>query len=151
MIVGQFVLGAILLFLAYRQYSTRPRDGEAVKEPPWMKSADDMSIWVALGLGAFVAVANSKNLVLILGAGVEIGAAGLTGVQTALTVAVFALLAASFLLIPVLMVVLAPTATATVLDSFRGWLLLNSHAILSVVLVLMAASLAGTAVSGLGS
>jgi len=83
--------------------------------------------------------------------GVEIGAAGLTGGQAALAVTVFAVLAASFLLIPVLMVMLAPQATATVLDAFRGWLLLNSHVILSVVLVLMAANLAGLALSGLGS
>ena len=150
-IIVQFVLGAILILLAYRQYSTRPLDGQAVREPPWMKAPDEISIGVALGLGAFLAVASAKNLVLILGSGVEIGAAGLGGVQTALTVLIFAFLAALLLLIPVLMAVLAPRITATGLDDFRAWLLVNGHVILSVILVLMAATMIGTGLSGLGS
>ena len=45
------VLGLLLLWLAFKHWRGRPRNGEAAALPGWMSSMETMTPWRAAGLG----------------------------------------------------------------------------------------------------
>ncbi len=72
----QILVGAALVFLAIRQWRSRPKPGEEVALPKWMAAIDSMTAGKAFGLGFLLAAVNPKNLLLGASAGVTIGSLG---------------------------------------------------------------------------
>ena len=99
--VIQLVLGALLLLLAVSQWRKRPKSGEDPVMPKWMQAIDSISFPLALGLGFLLAALNPKNLLMAAGAGLEIGTAALDTGAVIVVIAVFTVLAASTVLVPV--------------------------------------------------
>ena len=73
----QLLLGAGLLFLALRQWRSRPAPGEQAALPKWMSAIDTMTAGKGFGLGFLLAAVNPKNLLMGAAAGLAIGGAGL--------------------------------------------------------------------------
>ena len=65
----QLLLGAGLLFLALRQWRSRPAPGEQAALPKWMSAIDTMTAGKGFGLGFLLAAVNPKNLLMGAGAG----------------------------------------------------------------------------------
>src|SRR6478735_1343117 len=99
--VIQLVLGAGLLLLALRQWRGRPKAGEEPQMPKWMQAIDKVTFPVALGLGFLLSAINPKNLLMAAAAGLAIGEEGLAVGEIVVVIAVFTLLAASTVLVPV--------------------------------------------------
>ena len=55
----------------------RPHSGDEPAPPKWLTAIDSVTPVKATGLGVALAAVNPKNLLMILGAGVIIGSAGL--------------------------------------------------------------------------
>ena len=79
--VIKIILGALLLFLAIKQWRARPAEGEQASMPKWMSAIDSMSAGKALGLGFLLAAVNPKNLLMAISAGVIVGGAGSRSVR----------------------------------------------------------------------
>src|SRR3954454_19534182 len=66
---GKIVFGALFLFLAARNWRTRPASGAEPEMPKWMAGIDALTPVKALGLGLLLAGVNPKNLMLAAAAG----------------------------------------------------------------------------------
>ncbi|WP_374976124.1 GAP family protein [Microbacterium trichothecenolyticum] len=146
--VIQLVLGAGLLLLALRQWRGRPKAGEEATMPKWMQAIDKVTFPGAFGLGFLLSAVNPKNLLLAAAAGVDIGSAGLDTGAIVLVIAVFTLIAASTVLVPVVGYLIAAEKLRGPLDALRVWLGKENAVIMAVLLLVIGVSLIG---KGIGS
>lgn len=146
--VIQLVLGVLLLLLAARQWRGRPKSGEEPALPKWMKAIDTITFPKALGLGFLLSAVNPKNLLLAASAGVTIGAAGLDGGSIVVVIAIFTLIAASTVLVPVVGYLVAAEKLRGPLDALRGWLAKENAVIMAVLLLVIGVAIIG---KGIGS
>ncbi|KJL42214.1 GAP family protein [Microbacterium trichothecenolyticum] len=146
--VIQLLLGAGLLLLSLRQWRGRPKAGEEPQMPTWMQAIDKVSLPVALGLGFLLSAINPKNLLMAAAAGVDIGSAGLEVGSIVLVIAVFTLIAASTVLVPVVGYLIAAERLRGPLDALRVWLGKENAVIMAVLLLVIGVSLIG---KGIGS
>ncbi|MET0736460.1 MAG: GAP family protein [Microbacterium sp.] len=143
----QLILGALLLVLAVGQWRKRPREGEEPVLPKWMQAIDHTTFGVAFGLGFLLSALNPKNLIMAAGAGVAIGSAGLAGGQIALAIAVFTLIGASTVLIPVVAYLLAASKLRGPLEALKGWLAKENAVIMAVLLLVIGVSMIGKGIA----
>jgi threonine/homoserine/homoserine lactone efflux protein len=141
--VIKIILGALLLFLALRQWRGRPAEGEQATMPKWMSAIDSMTAGKALGLGFLLSAVNPKNLLMAISAGLIIGGAGLAVGQTVVVIVMFVLLAASTVLIPVVAYLIASERLAGPLDRLRAWLVNNNATIMAVLLLVIGVAVIG--------
>ena len=146
--VIKIVLGVALLFLAGRQWRSRPKPGEATTLPKWMAAIDQMTTGRAFVLGFLLSAVNPKNLLMAAGAGVIIGTGGLTVGENVIVILVFALIAASSVAIPVIAYLVASKRMAAPLESLRKWLVQNNATVMAVLLLVIGVVVIG---KGIGS
>ncbi|ANJ27462.1 GAP family protein [Agromyces aureus] len=146
--VIQLLLGAGLLVLAVGQWRKRPKPGEEPALPKWMQAIDKVTFGGALGLGFLLSALNPKNLIMAAGAGTEIEAAELTGGEIVLVIAIYVLIAASTVAIPVIAYLLASAKLRGPLDALRVWLAHENSVIMAVLLLVIGISMLG---KGIGS
>jgi threonine/homoserine/homoserine lactone efflux protein len=132
-VIVHIVLGLLLLFLAYRNWKTRPEPGEQVEMPKWMSSIDSITAGKALGLGALLSGVNPKNLALILGAGVAIAAAGLNSTQTIIALIVFIIIACISVAAPVIVYLVMGDKAEPMLNSWKTWLTHNNATVMMLL------------------
>jgi threonine/homoserine/homoserine lactone efflux protein len=143
--VIKIILGLLLLFLALRQWRSRPAEGEPPTMPKWMLRIEEMNAGKAFGLGFLLAAVNPKNLLLAISAGVII--AGLPFDQAVIAIIIFVLLAACTVIVPVIGYLIAANRLAGPLDKLREWLVDNNAAILAVVLLVIGVAVIGKGIA----
>ncbi|WP_194409881.1 GAP family protein [Microbacterium cremeum] len=143
----QIALGALLLLVALRQWRSRPKAGEEPALPKWMHAIDDVTFAKALGLGFLLSAVNPKNLLLAAAGGTDIGSAGLDTGSIVLVVAVFTLIAASTILIPVVGYLIAAEKLKAPLAALRGWLAKENAVIMAVLLLVIGVNLIGKGIA----
>jgi threonine/homoserine/homoserine lactone efflux protein len=135
--VVQILLGAALVFLALRQWRSRPKPGMNAVLPKWMSAIDSMTAGKAFGLGFLLAAVNPKNLLMGASAGVTIGSSGLDAASIAIVIVLFTLIAAASVTIPVIAYLVASKRMAAPLESLRSWLVHNNATIMAVLLLVI--------------
>jgi len=145
--VIQILLGAGLLFLALRQWRSRPKPGEEAKMPKWMSAIDTMNAGKGFGLGFLLAAVNPKNLLLGAAAGVTIGSAGLATGSVAVVILVFTVIAAASVALPVIAYLVAAKRMEGPLESLRTWLVHNNATVMTVLLLVFAFVLIGKGIA----
>jgi threonine/homoserine/homoserine lactone efflux protein len=143
----KILLGAALLFLALRQWRSRPKPGEEPALPKWMAAIDTMTAGRGFGLGFLLAAVNPKNLLMGAADGVIVGTAGLTTGEAAIAILVFVLIAASSVAIPVIAYLVASKRMAAPLESLRTWLVHNNAAVMSVLLLVIGVVVIGKGIA----
>ncbi len=147
--VVKLLLGLLFWFLAYRNWQTRPKEGEEPATPKWMAAIDSFTAGRALGISALLAGVNPKNLGLTLAAAVTIAQAGLTGGQSAVALLVFVVIASATVAVPVLYYLVAGESAAKTLEGWKAWLLANNATVMFVLFLVLGAKLAGDGLAGL--
>jgi hypothetical protein len=142
----KIVLGLLLLLAAARQW--RGRDGQH-STPGWMSAIDTITPVKALGLGFLLAAVNPKNLLMAVAAGVAIGSAGLAVSGEVVAIAVFTVIAASTVAVPVIAYLLAADRMQAPLTSLKAWLQGNNTVVMSVLLLVLGVVLIGKGIGGL--
>ena len=137
------LLGGALLLLALRQWRSRPRGDAEPALPRWMGAIDSMRAGRALGLGFLLAAVNPKNLLLAAGAGVAIGAAGLAAGPAAVVIAVFTVIAALTVAVPVIAYLVAAERMRAPLGALRTWLVHNNATVMAMLLLVLGVVLVG--------
>lgn len=143
----KILLGVLLLLLALRQWRSRPKPGEAAALPKWMAAIDQMTAGRGFVLAFILAAVNPKNLLLAAGAGVAIGAAGLSVGADAVVILVVVVVAASSVAIPVIGYLVAADRMRGPLDGLRGWLVDNNATVMAVLLLVMGVVLVGKGIA----
>lgn len=147
--VIRFALGVLLLFLAYRQWTRRPKPGHQPTMPKWLHSVDSLTPIRALGLALLLSAVNPKNLTLTLAASLAIAQSTIGSVQSVVALALFVVIASVSVAAPVILfLVLGPRAAHT-LDELRIWLTENNATVLFVLLLIFGAILIAEGVNGI--
>lgn len=146
--VIKLLLGALMLFMAIKQWRGRPHDGAEPALPAWMAAINQMTTAKGFGLGFLLSAANPKNLLMGAAAGVTIGSSGLAPSSTVITVGVFTVIAAASVAVPVIGYLVAANAMAAPLESLRKWLVANNATVMAVLLLIIGVMLIG---KGIGS
>ena len=142
------VLGALLLIGGIQQFRARPHRGDEPALPGWMAAIDEVTPGRAAGLGAALSALNPKNLGLCLAAGSTVGSASLGTGGTVAAVAVFTVLAASTVAVPVLAHAAAAERMRKPLDELHAWLVQENTVIMGTLLTVMGAAVAGHGIAG---
>ena len=129
------VLFAVLAMVAWRK---RPKEGDEEK-PSILDRLDGLSVWGALAMGVAQGVIVIKNIPLAVAAGARLGEADLDTAQLVVGLLVFALVAASGVIVPLVLAVLGGERAAPTLARLRDWLSHNMTTISIVVLVVLSA------------
>jgi threonine/homoserine/homoserine lactone efflux protein len=147
--VIKLILGAVLLLLAARQWRSRPVGDAEPHMPKWLSAMDSVTPAKATGLGIGLAAANPKNLLLILGAGVQIGQARLPVGEIVVVIVVFTIIAASTVAIPVIAYRTAPDRAQQWLGSLKTWLIANNATVMMILLAVIGVVLIGQGIHSL--
>lgn len=143
------LLGLLLLVLAGRSWRSRPRAGAKPQLPRWLGAIDKVSPVEAVGLGFLLAAVNPKNLALLASAGVDLGRADLSTAAAVAAGAVFVLLAASSVLLPVVIYAVAGQRARAQLDDLRRWLVANNATVMTVLLAVLGVVVVGNGIAAL--
>lgn len=146
--VVQFILAALLLLLAVKQWRSRPVPGTDPVLPKWMSAIDSLTFGRTLGLGLLLSVPRPKNLLMVASAAMTIGGAGLPTSSVVIATSVFVLCSISTVLIPVAAYLFAAGRMRGPLEAFHGWLARENTVITSVLLLVIGVLMLG---KGLGS
>lgn len=148
-IVGaiQLILGAILLLLAVRQWRSRPKPGENPALPAWMHAIDSFTVVKALGVAFLLSGVNPKNLLLGAAAGVIVGDAALDAGATVIVIAVYTVIAAITVAVPVIGYLIASARLAEPLAALRDWLQKENAVIMAVLLLVLGVTLIGKGIA----
>ena len=143
-------LGVLLLLMAVKQWRGRPTGDHEPELPGWMKAIDTMTAAKGAGLGFLLSAVNPKNLLMAAGAGVIIGgtAAGLETGEEAVAIAVFTVIAAASVAVPVIGYLVASAKMAGPLESMRHWLVRENAVVMAVLLLVIGVAMVG---KGIGS
>lgn len=144
----KILLGLLLLVLALRQWRGRPKAGEQAALPTWMEAIGEMTGGRAFLLAFALAAVNPKNLIMAAGAGVLIGSADAGVGESTVAIAVFTMLAASSVAIPVIAYLVASERMSAPLESLRAWLVDHNAAVMAVLLLVIGVVMIG---KGIGS
>ncbi len=142
----KLVLGVLLLAVGVRQWRTRPGPDDEVPVPGWMAKIDELKPGASFGLGFVLSALNPKNLLLAIAAGASIGALPLSTSETVGAVAVFTMIAAITVTVPVVAYLIAGKRLDPTLDRTKAWLIGNNAAVMAVLLLVFGVSLLGDAI-----
>ncbi|MFE4499277.1 GAP family protein [Rhodococcus sp. NPDC056743] len=147
--IVRVVLGLVLFALAFRQWRSRPRDGEEPTQPKWMTSVGSLSPLKSLGI-ALLSAANPKNAALAVAGGAAIAAGTYVVAEQAVVAVVFTVVASIAVAAPVVVNLAFGERAASMLDSAKSWMAANNAVMMTVILALLGAMVLGEGVSGLG-
>ena len=147
--IVRIVLGLVLFALAFRQWRSRPRDGEEPTQPKWMTSVGSLSPLKSLGI-ALLSAANPKNAALAVAGGAAIAAGTYVVAEQAIAAVVFTIVASIAVAAPVVVKLVFGERAASMLDSAKSWMAANNAVMMTVILALLGAMVLGEGVSGLG-
>ena len=143
------VLGLLLLWLAFKQWCGRPRNGEAAALPGWMSSMETMAPLRAAGLGFLLSTLNPKYTVLIASGALTIATATYQfGAQLG-ALLVFTTLASLGVFAPLLLSWALGEKAVAPMERFKSWLVRYNALIMTVVLLVLGIVVLGNGVSGL--
>jgi len=125
------VLGILLLVTAYKQW--RKDDDPDAPPPKWLTMIDSITPLKAFGLGFGLLLIGGKFWVFTLGAIGIIGQAQLGQPSSTVAYLLFILLAESLLLIPILIRIIIPKQSISLLEKTSAWLTRYNRSIIIIV------------------
>jgi hypothetical protein len=146
----KIVLGAALLYLAWRGFRSRPRPGEDAPLPKWMAALDRFTPGRSLAVGALFGGVKPKNLILAAAAAAGVAESGLGGLQQVVVLLLLILVASIGIIAPVAVYFLmGADKAARVLEGWKTWLQANNSAVMIVLFVVFGVVLLGKGIAGL--
>lgn len=146
---ARILLGVLLLFLAWRQWQGRPRDGAAPAPPRWMHMVDSLTATRAAGLGFMLVAVNPKNMLLVLSGAVTIATATLVPLAQLGALLVFTLVGSLGVSAPWFASLLLGERANAPLLRFKAWMMHNNATIMATVLLVLGVVVIANGVSKL--
>jgi threonine/homoserine/homoserine lactone efflux protein len=139
------LLGVGLLLTAAGAWRKRPGPGETAEMPGWMLAIDGFGMGKSFGIGFLLSAVNPKNLMLVLAASVTIAGSALPFGEQSIVLLIFAVIAASTVVIPVIGYLLVGERADAALVGAKDWLIQNNSVVMAVLLLIFGAKLIGDA------
>ncbi len=145
----KILLGALLVFAAYRQLQHRPQEGEEPDPPKWMAGISSFTAGKSFGTGLAVGAVNPKNVAMSIAAAATISAGALSAGNEIATVVIYAVIASLGVLAPFVVAIAMGAKSTAVLDEWKAWLGQNNAVVMAVLFSVFAAVLIGKGIVGL--
>ncbi|MEX0847469.1 MAG: GAP family protein [Ilumatobacteraceae bacterium] len=146
----QLGLGLLFLWLAVKQFRSRPAPGTEPATPKLLRAVDSFGPGKALGLGLAASMANPKNLSLAISGGAGMAAAGATGSDGVVAVILFVVVASIGVGAPVVVQLVMGDRSAGVLASWKTWLVANNATVMTVLFGVLGSKMVGAGLGLLG-
>jgi hypothetical protein len=142
----EILLGSLLLLWAVVAYRRRKpsKEAQAVSEPKWLSRVEGTHWLLAVAVGAIM-----LSYALSLAAASEILKADISTLDAAAAIVVFSVTSIVTIAAPIVVAVAAPERSAQRLAAWKAWLLGNSHTVVLVALMVVAALLIVRGISDL--
>ncbi len=135
-VVIQFGIGLLFFFLAYIQWK-KSRVAKKYEVPKWIDKIGNITPLSAFLIGVGMIAIHPKNLPLTIDAVMGIINAGLTVSGSIVSIIVFTFIASSILTFPVLIYILYPKKSDTILYSWKNWLIQHNYSITIILFNLL--------------
>lgn len=145
------VVGALFLFLAYRQWQQRPREGYEPPLPKWMDRLIDMKPLPVFGLGLLLLLVNPKNLSLAAAAMTTVANADLSGSQQTVAALIWVLIGSITAIVPTVMFMIDSDRMRPGLQRAKDWLIAHNAIIMMTLFLILGVSSLGQGFSVLGA
>ncbi len=146
--VVKLVLGVLVLVLGVRNWHKRPEPSETAPLPKWLQAIENITPVKSGALGIGLSALNPKNLLLIVGGGIAISQAPTSPGGHVVAAVVFGALAASTVVVPVVLYRVLGTKAEHVLGSLNTWLRANNATVMAVLLLVIGVVLVGKGIAG---
>lgn len=113
-----------------------------------MRRIDTFTPGKSLVAGVALSAVNPKNLALTVAAGAAIADTGVAGGEQALALAVFVVMASLSIGAPVVAYLVFGERARSLLDGLKRWMAAHNVAVMTVLLLVLAAKLIGDAIAG---
>jgi threonine/homoserine/homoserine lactone efflux protein len=147
----KLLLGLLFLFLAAKQWRSRPVAGEEAVMPKWMRAIDTFSAGKALIGGVVLSALNPKNLALTIAAAAAIAQTGISSGQEAGAMVIFVALGSLTILAPLVIYFALGARAARILDGVKTWMAAQNAAIMAVLLLVLGVKLIGDGIGELSA
>jgi threonine/homoserine/homoserine lactone efflux protein len=144
----KLVLGLLMLFVAARQWKSRPQGEEEPATPKWMGALDGFTPVKAVGAGVFLSGLNPKNLLLAVAGATAVAGTGLSAGDEAIVWIVFILIASIGVAAPVVIALAMGARSRALLDRLKTWMARENAVIMAVLLLVIGVKLIGDAIAG---
>jgi hypothetical protein len=142
-------LGILLLLVGVVE-SFRHGGGEStIRRPSWSEKLGAVKPSVAFGVGAALAGARPKNIILIIGGATVIAQAGISAGGQSIAYLIFAAVATLGVAIPIVIYFVMGDQAALTLEHLEEWMATSSAAIISVLCLIIGVDLIGTGITSL--
>ena len=145
----KIALGIVLLLLAIYEVGRRPGTDRLTARPSWTQRLDEVGPPGALALGALLAGARPKNILLVIAGAAVIAGTGISFKQQSIAYVVFAAIATIGVAIPVVTYFVMGDKAPGTLRALQEWIGRNSAPIVSVLCLVIGANLIGAGISAL--
>lgn len=135
------MLGALLIYLSYRQWIIRPKAGHKPKTPRWMQAIDQFTPIKSFIIALSLVTINAKNTVIDIATGALIAHTANTPTEGFAALTIFAIISSITIAIPVIAYLLFGKALSRTLASLKKWFIYNSATILSILFFILGAEL----------
>jgi hypothetical protein len=142
-------IGCLLMLGAGAIGWRRLRAAADAPPPGWMRSIERAGPGRALGYGLLLTVANLKEMALVIGAGLIVGAASMPPGRALAVSLLFAGVAAAGVATPLAWTLAAPESSRDGLGAARDWLVRNNAIVMAAVLLVLGAMLIGSGLESL--
>jgi len=142
----RLALGVWLLVAAVKKLRKRGATDGPPELPPRMRGISSMAPGRAATTGLAIGALNPKNLAMALASALAIGAAGLSGGESALVIAVYVVLASVGVAAPLVVTLALGDRSPPVLETWRDWLARNNDVVMAVLYFVFAAVLIGNGI-----
>jgi threonine/homoserine/homoserine lactone efflux protein len=143
------VLGFGLVLLAFKEWQSRPKEGQEPEMPKWMQSIDKITPVMAVGFGALMSGLNPKNLIFDIAAGTSIAQANLSTAGQIVAMLIFVVVASVTVGGVVIWYLVAGTSAEAKLNETKTWLTRNNATVVAVLLLVLGVSQVGKGIGGL--
>ena len=137
----EIIIGAALIVLAIFSFR-RARKRSNTPIPAWLKSSGSLGPWSSFGL-ALVLNIRPKALLIAVAAGLTVRADAETLTDAVIALAIYTVIAASTVLVPIIATIAAPERTEPKLIAGRDWMIRNGEAITSIIGVVIGVVIVG--------
>jgi hypothetical protein len=144
-----FVLGMLLLFLAYRQWTGRPKPGQQPTMPKWLNFVESVTPIRAAGFALLLSAVKPKNLLLTLAAALNIAQSDLGSTLSVIALIVFVIIASTSVAAPVMLFFILGKNAAKTLDGWKALLTTNNATVMFVLLIVFGMVLIGKSINGI--
>jgi hypothetical protein len=145
----RIALGILLLLVGVFEAHQHAGGESTIRRPSWTEKLGKVRPSVAFGLGAALAGARPKNIILIIGGATAIVQAGISAGGQSIAYIIFAAVATLGVAIPIVIYFVTGDRAAETLQHLEEWLASSSAAIISVLCLIIGVDLIGSGISTL--